>query len=132
MDAQPGEQVDEDLGVMAGVRGVAVADLVGDVGQRLAHLGRDRVRGQERLGVHRVEVVDAVQQGRRDIVGAQRARDRVEDDRPAQRSDVDRPRRGLRVIDDLGARVADPQREFVRPVVCRLPRPEDQVMLTIL
>ena len=52
------------LGVVAGVRRVAVAGLVGDVGERPAHLALDRVGGQERLGVHRVEVVDAVQERR--------------------------------------------------------------------
>ena len=77
--------------MVAGVRRVAVAGLVGHVGQRPAHLGRHGIRRQERLGVHRVEVVDAVQQRRLDVVGAQRAGDRVEDDRPAQRTDVDRP-----------------------------------------
>ena len=62
MDAEARERVDEDLGVVAGVRRVAVALLVGDVGQRAAHLVLDRVGRQERLGVHRVEVVDAVQE----------------------------------------------------------------------
>ena len=47
-----------------------------DVGQRPAHLAIDRVGRQERLGVHRVEVVDAVQQRRFDAVGAQRPDDR--------------------------------------------------------
>ena len=107
------------LRVVARVRGVAVAGLVGDVGQRPAHLALDRVGRQERLGVHRVEVVDAVQQRRLDAVGAQRAGDDVEDDRPAQAPDVDRPRWRLRVVDDL--RAADPGREFVRPVHADLP-----------
>ena len=53
-------------GVVAGVRGVAVAGLVGDVGERPAHLALDRVGRQERLGVHRVEVVDAVEERRLD------------------------------------------------------------------
>jgi hypothetical protein len=51
-----------DLGMVPGVGGMAVAGLVRDVGQRPAHLALDGVRGQERLGVHRVEVVDAVEQ----------------------------------------------------------------------
>ena len=116
VDAEPRERVDERLGVVPGVGGVAVADLVRDVGQRTAHLGLDRVRCQERLGVHRVEVIDAVEQRRLDAVRAQRPGDRVEDDRPAQAADVDRPRRRLGVVDDLRTGVADPLREFVRPI----------------
>jgi hypothetical protein len=107
------EQVDEHLRVVSGVRGVPVPDLVGDVGERHAHRALDGVRRQERLGVHRVEVVDAVQQGRGMAGRAQRAGDDVEDDRPAEAPDVDRARWGLRVIDDL--RSGDPRRELVRP-----------------
>ena len=76
----------------------------------------DRVGRQQRLGVHRVEVVDAVEERRLDAVRAQRAGDRVEDDRPAQAPDVDRPGRRLGVVDDLRAGVTDPQREFVGPI----------------
>ena len=64
MDAEAGEDVDEDLGVVAGVRRVAVGGLVRDVGQRPAHLVLDRVGRQEGLGVHRVHVVDAVEERR--------------------------------------------------------------------
>ena len=71
-------------GEVAGVARVAVAGRVGDVGQRPAHLALDGVGRQERLGVHRVEVVDAVEERRLDAVGAQGAGDDVEDDRPAQ------------------------------------------------
>ena len=116
VDAQAGEDLDEDLGVVAGVRRVAVALLVGDVGQRTTHLGVDRVRRQEGLGIHRVHVVDAVEQGRLDAVHSQRPGDRVEDDGPAQAADVDGPGRRLRVVDDLRARVPDPLSEFVGPV----------------
>jgi len=55
----------EDLGVVARVRGMAVADLVGHPGERTAHLALHGVGRQERLGIHRVHVVDAVQQRRR-------------------------------------------------------------------
>ena len=106
-------------GEMAGVAGVAVAGRVRDVGERPAHLALDGVGRQERLGVHRVEVVDAVQQRRLEAVGAQRPGDDVEDDRAAQAADVDGPRRRLRVVDDL--RPADPRRELVRPVHARPP-----------
>ena len=61
-DAEPGERVDEALGVVARVRRVPVALLVRDVRERAAHLALDGVGGQERLGVHRVEVVDPVQE----------------------------------------------------------------------
>ena len=81
MDAEAREDVDEDPRVVPGVGRVAVGDLVGDVGERSAHLGRDGVGRQEGLRVHRVEVVDAVQERRLDPVRAQRADDRVEDDR---------------------------------------------------
>ena len=60
-------------GEMAGVRGVAVAGGVRDVGQRDAHLALDRVGRQQRLGVHRVEVVDPVEEGRGEAAGAQGA-----------------------------------------------------------
>ena len=53
---------------------MAVAGLVGDVGERAAHLALDRVGRQERLGVHRVEVVDAVEERRLDARCARRAR----------------------------------------------------------
>ena len=137
MDAEPGERVDEDAGEVAGVRGVAVAGGIGHVGERPAHLALDGVGRQERLGVHRVEVIDAVEERRLDAVGAQRAGDRVEDDRSAERPDVHRARRCLGVVDDLGTAVADPSREFVRPVHDGLRatspvRGRLQVMLTIL
>ena len=72
-------------------------------------------------------------------VRAQRARDRVEDDRAAQAADVDGARRGLGVVDDL--RAAD--RARARPPSPRLlagrgPMPAPSaardlsVMLTIL
>ena len=102
-DAEPGECLDEDAREVPGIALVAVARGIRDVGQRTAHLAIDGVRGQERLGVHRVEVVDAVQQGRLDALGPQRPDDRVEDDRPAQAPDMDRAGRRLRVVDDLGA-----------------------------
>ena len=120
VDAEARERVDEGLGVVAGVRRVAVADLVGDVGERSAHLVVDRVGRQQRLGVHRVEVVDAVEERRLDPVRAQRAGDRVEDDRAAQAADVDGPRRRLGVVDDLRARVTDPLRRVRRPSPWRL------------
>jgi hypothetical protein len=53
-------------------------------GQRPAHLALDGVGRQERLGVHRVEVVDAVEERGLEAARAQRAGDRVEDDRPAE------------------------------------------------
>ena len=37
------------------------------------------------------------------LEGTQRAHDHVEDHRPAERPDMDRPRRRLRVVDDLRA-----------------------------
>ena len=64
VDAEAGEDVDERLGVVAGIGRVAVADLVRDVGERATHLALDGVGRQERLGVHRVHVVDAVPQRR--------------------------------------------------------------------
>ena len=70
--------------------------------ERAAHLAVNGVRGQQRLGVHRIQVVHAVQQGRLDTVGAQRAGDDVEDDGAAQAADVHRPGRRLRIVDDLG------------------------------
>jgi hypothetical protein len=129
MDPEASERVDEGLRVMPRVRRVAVVDLVGDVGERPPHLMIDSVGRQERLGVHGVEVVDAVEQRRPDPVRAQRARDRVEDDRAAQAADVDGPRRRLRVVDDLRARVTDPLCQLVRPVHRRR---RDYEMLVIL
>jgi hypothetical protein len=117
VDAEPGEDVDERLGVMPSVRGVAVARLVRDVGQRAAHLVVDRVRRQEGLGVHRIHVVDAVEERRLGSGAAQRADDDVEDDGTAERADVDGPRRRLAVVDDL--RSADAGGELIRPVHAR-------------
>ncbi len=101
MDAEAGEDVDEDLSVVARVGRVAVARLVGDLRERAAHLALDRIRGQQRLRVHGVHVVHAVQEGRRDAAFAQRPRDDVEDDGAAEAADVDRPRGRLGVVDDL-------------------------------
>ena len=111
---RPANVVDEGLGVVAGVRRVAVAGLVGDVGQRAPHLVVDRVGRQERLGVHRVHVVDAVEERRRQAAIAQGAGDDVEDHGAAQAADVDGAGRRLRVVDDL--RSLDRCRQLVRPV----------------
>jgi len=81
-DPQAGERVDERLRVMASVRGVAIAGLVGDVREGPSHLVVDRVRRQQRLGIHGVHVVDPVEQRRLDAVGAQGTRDDVEDHGP--------------------------------------------------
>ena len=113
-DAEAGEGVDEALRVVPGVRGVPVVLLVRDVGERAAHLALDGVGGQEGLGVHRVEVIDAVEQRRLVPGRAQGAGDDIEDDRPAQAPDVDRPRRRLRIVDDL--RPGDPGRQLVGPL----------------
>ena len=61
-DAEAVEGVDEDLREVARVRRVAVAGRIRDVRKRHAHGALDGVRRQERLGVHRIEVVDPVAQ----------------------------------------------------------------------
>ena len=81
---------------------MAVADLVGHPGERTAHLAFHGVGRQERLGIHRVHVVDAVQQRRRHAAVTQGPGDDVEDDRAPEAPDVDGPRGRLRVVDDLG------------------------------
>jgi hypothetical protein len=113
VDAEAGEDVDEALRVVARVRGVAVGLLVGDVGEGAAHRLVHRVGRQERLGVHRVEVIDAVQERGLAPGGAQRPGDHVEDDRPAQAADVHGSGRRLGVVDDL--RSGDPRGQLVRP-----------------
>ena len=82
-DPEAVEEVDEDLGVVPGVRRVAVVDLVRDVGQRRPHVALDGIGRQQRLGVHRIHVVDAVQVGRLDAAGAEGPGDDVQDDRAA-------------------------------------------------
>ena len=114
LDAEAREGVDEDPREVSGVRGVAIAGRVGHVGERTAHLALDRIRRQQRLRVHRVQVVDAVQELRLEAAGAQRPGDHVEDDRPAEAADVDGPGRRLRVVDDL--RSLDTRRQLVSPV----------------
>ena len=114
VDAEVGEEVDEDLGVVAGIRGVAVRHLVRDVRKRDAHVAIDGIRGQQGLGIHRIEVVDAVQECRLVTGGSQGPGDHVEDHRPAQAPDVDRPRGCLGVVDDLWPR--DARGQLVRPV----------------
>ncbi len=94
-----------------------VVDLVRDVGQGSTHLLLDGVGRQQRLGIHRVEIVDPVEERRLDPVRAQRARDRVEDDGAAEATDVDGAGRRLRVVDDLRARVTDPLRQLVGPIL---------------
>ncbi len=54
-----------------------------------AHVAVDRVARQQRLVVHRVHVVDAVEESRVDTTLAQRPPDRVVDDRAAQAADMD-------------------------------------------
>src|SRR5450756_203972 len=57
--------------------------------------------GQERLGIHRVHVVDAVEERRRHAAVAQCPGDDVEDDRATETPDVNRPGGSLRVVDEL-------------------------------
>ena len=98
---------------------MAVPRLVRDMGERGAHVAIDGVGRQERLGVHRVEVVDAIAQRGLEAPGAQGARDDVEDHGAAEAPDMDGPRRGLGVVDDLGA--LDARRQLVGPVHGVLP-----------
>ena len=98
------EGVDEEPGEVPGVGRVAVAGRVRDLGQRPAHLALDGVGRQQRLGVHRVVVVDAVEELVVEAARAQGAADGVEDDGAAEAAEVDGPRRRLRVVDDLRAR----------------------------
>ena len=119
VDAEAGEGVDEDAREVAGVARVAVARRVRDVGEGAAHLALDRVGAQERLGVHGVEVVDAVEQRRLEAARAERPGDHVEDDGAAQAADVDGAARGLRVVDDL--RPADGRRQLISPVHVSVP-----------
>ena len=93
---------------------MAVVDLVGNARERAAHLALDGVGRQQRLRIHGIHVVDAVQVRRDDAVGPQCADDDIEDDRPAQAADVDGPGRRLRVVDDLGT--ADGRRQLVGPI----------------
>ena len=119
-DPEARERVDEGLSVVPRIGSVAIAGLVGDVRERTAHLVLDRVGRQERLGIHRVEVIDPVEQRRLDAVGPERARDGVEDDGATQAADMDGARWRLRVVDDLRARVTDPLTP-ARPPSPRLP-----------
>ena len=69
---------------------MAVAGLIGDVCERPAHLVLDRVGRQKRLGVHRVEIIDPVEQRRIDLVRTKSARDRIKDDGAAEAPDMHR------------------------------------------
>ena len=113
-DAEPREDIDEDLGVVAGVRGVAVRFLVGDLCERPAHRVGHGIGRQERLGVHRVHVVDPVEVRRLEVARAHRADDDVEENGAPEAADMDGSRRRLRVVDDL--RPADTRRELVSPI----------------
>ncbi len=113
-DAEAIERVDEELCEVARVARVAVTDGIGDVGERPAHLPVDCVGREQGLRIHGVHVVDAVEVRRLEPGRAQRPDDDVEDHRPAQAADVHRPRRRLRVVDDLRAR--DACRELIRPI----------------
>jgi hypothetical protein len=84
------------------------------VGEWTTHLSLDGVRRQERLGIHGIEVVDAVEVGRVHAAGTQGPDDDVEDDRTTEASDVDRPRGCLAVVDDL--RTRDAGRQIIGPV----------------
>ncbi len=118
-DAQAVERVDEHLRVMAGVRRVAITGEVGDVRERHAHVALDGVGRQQRLGIHRVEIVDAIEQGRLEPAGPQGSRDDIEDDGPTEAADMDSAGRGLGVVDDL--RPLDRCGELVSPVHARSP-----------
>ena len=93
---------------------MAIAVGIRHVGQRAAHLALDGIWAQERLGIHRVKVVHAVEERGLEPAGAQGAGDDIQDDRAAKAADVDRPRWGLGVIDDL--RSLDACRQLVSPV----------------
>ena len=112
------EGLDEDSGEVAGVACMAVADRIRDVGERPAHLALDGIGCQEGLGVHRVEVVDSVEELGFDAGVAEGPRDDVEDHRAPEAPDVDRPGRRLAVVHDL--RAADAGREVVGPVLGRM------------
>ncbi len=114
VDAEAREHVDERLRVVACVGGVAVARLIGNVRQRHAHVAVDRIGRQQRLGVHGVEVVHAVQERGLETACPQRARDDVEDDRSAEAADMHRSRRRLGVVDDL--RTLNARRQLVGPI----------------
>ena len=83
-----------------------------------------RPEGQERLGVHGVHVVDAVEERRGDLPVAKRAADDVEDYRAAKAADVHRPGRRLGVVDDL--RPVNRGGQLVGPVHRVRPCPSDR------
>jgi len=114
VDAETRERVNELAGEMSRVARMAVASRIRDVRQRAAHLAIDCVRGQQRLGIHGIHVVDAVEQRRLDSIGPEGAGDHVEDHRSAQAADVHRPGRRLRIVDDLGSDSLP--RELVSPI----------------
>ena len=82
--------------------------------ERHAHVAIDRVRGQQRLRIHGVHVVDAVKEGRLVSGHAEGAIDRVVQHDAAKAADVNRTGRRFRVVDYLRAR--DLGSNFVGPV----------------
>ena len=105
LDTERLERAEEDLAhEMAGVVGRAAAFRGRDAAQRCAHVALDGVGGQQRLRVHGVHVVHAVEKGGIDAGLPQRPIDRIVEDDPSQAADVDRARRRLRIVDDLAPR----------------------------
>ena len=102
-NAEAVEGVHEDPGEVPGVRVMTVTGGIGHVRQRHAHGALDGIGRQERLGIHRVEIVDAVAELHRDVRPTKRAGNGVDHHRTTQASDVNGARRRLRVVDDLRA-----------------------------
>ena len=114
-DTERLEGPEEDLPYeVPGVVGRAATFRRGHAGKWRTHVAVDGIGCELGLGVHRVHVVDAVEERRGHTRCLQRAMDGVVEYDPTQRSDMDRPRRGFGIVDDL--RSADGSGEFVGPI----------------
>ena len=92
-DAEWFERLEEDRAhEVASVVGRGAAFWCRHTREWRSHVAVDRVRGQQRLRVHGVHVVDAVQEARLPAGAQQSPIDRIVKDDAAQGADVDRPR----------------------------------------
>ena len=103
MDAEVGERLQEERREVARVVRVRAAVRRRHVRERHAHVLLHRVGSQQRLRVHRVEVLDAVAELDLVAVLGDGATDRIVEHDAAQAAHVDRARRRLGVVDDLPA-----------------------------
>jgi hypothetical protein len=105
LDPERLKRPEEDLAhEMARVAGRGTSGRSGHARQRNAHISLHRIGRQKGLRIHGVHVVDAIKEPSLDSGSEKGSVDGVVEHDAAQRTDVNRARGRLRVVDDLRPR----------------------------